>query len=176
MFLKNTFVYPNLYWAWSTSMEESSFSEAFLLSINWPSGIALAFRILYLSHTQSRSFSFKPDWVLLFVQQETKWAVLPLPEISIQDPAGESLPADPDTLQHTVTSQLVQDQMVIHRSYRESTSSQVHFTLKRNQSHPCLFLFFYLVSLSHLGWCILQSVDVWTWGWPLVCSGFPAGD
>ena len=39
-----------------------------------------------------------------------------------------------------------------------------------------LVFFFYLVSWSHLGWCILQSVDESTWGWPSVCSDFPAGD
>lgn len=43
-----TLVWPNLYWLWSTSMEERSFSEAFLLSMNWPSGMAEALRILYL--------------------------------------------------------------------------------------------------------------------------------
>lgn len=43
--------------------------------------------------------------------------MLPLPEISIQNPAGETLPADPDTFQHSVTSQLMKDQMVIHDSY-----------------------------------------------------------
>lgn len=43
-----TLVCPNLYWVWSISMEPSSFSQAFLLSINWPSGMALAFRTRYL--------------------------------------------------------------------------------------------------------------------------------
>lgn len=43
-----TLVCPNLYCVWSTSMEPSSFSAAFLLSINCPSGTALALRILYL--------------------------------------------------------------------------------------------------------------------------------
>lgn len=33
----------------------------------------------------------------------------PLLEISIQDPTGESLPADADSFQHTVTSQLMYD-------------------------------------------------------------------
>lgn len=44
----DTLVCPNLYWEWSTSIEPRSFSAAFLLSMNWPSGTALAFRILYL--------------------------------------------------------------------------------------------------------------------------------
>ena len=43
-----TLVWPNLYWVWSTSMDPRSFSEAFLLSMNCPSGIALAFKTLYL--------------------------------------------------------------------------------------------------------------------------------
>ena len=43
-----TLVCPNLYSWWSTSMEPSSFSEAFLLSMNCPSGITLAFSTLYL--------------------------------------------------------------------------------------------------------------------------------
>lgn len=43
-----TFVCPNLYCVWSTSMEPRSFSEAFLLSMNCPSGITLAFNTLYL--------------------------------------------------------------------------------------------------------------------------------
>lgn len=46
--LVSTLVWPNLYWVWSTSMEPRSFSEAFLLSMNWPSGIALALSTLYL--------------------------------------------------------------------------------------------------------------------------------
>ena len=39
---------------------------------------------------------------------------LPLLEVSILDPVGESLPADPDSLQHTVTAQLVHDQRILH--------------------------------------------------------------
>ena len=46
--LDSTFVWPNLYWVWSTSMDPRSFSEAFLLSMNCPSGIALALSTLYL--------------------------------------------------------------------------------------------------------------------------------
>lgn len=45
---------------------------------------------------------------------QTECDVLPLPEISVEDPAGESLSANPDTFQHTVTTQLVKDKMVIH--------------------------------------------------------------
>lgn len=44
----DTLVWPNLYWVWSISIDPSSFSQAFLLSMNCPSGIALAFSTLYL--------------------------------------------------------------------------------------------------------------------------------
>lgn len=44
-----TLVCPSLYWLWSISKEPRSFSEAFLLSMNCPSGIALGFKIRYLS-------------------------------------------------------------------------------------------------------------------------------
>ena len=38
----------------------------------------------------------------------------PLFEISIEDPVGEALPADPDAFQHTVTAQLVHHQRILH--------------------------------------------------------------
>ena len=44
----STLVCPNLYSSWLTSMDPKSFSAAFLLSMNWPSGITLAFSTLYL--------------------------------------------------------------------------------------------------------------------------------
>lgn len=97
-------------------MEANSFSEAFLLSINCPSGIALAFRILYLSQRYS-SNSFKLGYVTDFVHvcnPPKQQKLLPLPEIAIEDPAGEALPADPDPFQYTITAQLVKDQVVIH--------------------------------------------------------------
>ena len=40
--------------------------------------------------------------------------MIPLFEISIEDPVGEALSANPDALQHTVTAQLVHDQRVLH--------------------------------------------------------------
>lgn len=40
--------------------------------------------------------------------------VIPLLEISIEDPVGETLSADPDAFQHTVTAQLVHHQRVLH--------------------------------------------------------------
>ncbi len=44
----NTLVCPNLYWLWSISKDPNSFSAPFLLSMNWPSGMAAGFRIRYL--------------------------------------------------------------------------------------------------------------------------------
>merc|ERR550519_2082606 len=38
-------------------------------------------------------------------------------EVSIDDSAGEALSADPNTLQHTVTPQLVDDQEVLHQTW-----------------------------------------------------------
>ena len=43
-----TLVWPNLYWLWSMSREPSNFSAPFLLSMNWPSGMAAGFRMRYL--------------------------------------------------------------------------------------------------------------------------------
>jgi len=40
----------------------------------------------------------------------------PLLEVSVGDPAGEALPADADSLQHAVTPQLVDHQVVLHHS------------------------------------------------------------
>ena len=42
---------------------------------------------------------------------------LPLLEVTIEDSAGETFPADPDALQHTITPQLVDDQEVLHETY-----------------------------------------------------------
>jgi len=41
-------------------------------------------------------------------------ALLPLFEVSIQDSAGESFPANSDPFQHTVASQLMQHQLMLH--------------------------------------------------------------
>jgi len=35
-------------------------------------------------------------------------------KVPIEDSAGEALPADADALQHPVTPQLVQDQLMLH--------------------------------------------------------------
>lgn len=43
---------------------------------------------------------------------------LPLLEVRVEDPVGESLTADADTFKDTVTSQLVQHQEGIHGSCR----------------------------------------------------------
>lgn len=53
----HTLVCPNLYWVWSISIEPRSFSEAFLLSMNCPSGMALAFKTLYLFHQTQKEWS-----------------------------------------------------------------------------------------------------------------------
>ena len=42
--------------------------------------------------------------------------LLPLFEVSILDSAGETFPADPDSFQHTVTPELVDDQEVLHET------------------------------------------------------------
>lgn len=47
-------------------------------------------------------------------RREAKAAHLPLLEVSIEDPAGEPFPANPDALQDPVTAQLVHDQVVVH--------------------------------------------------------------
>lgn len=41
---------------------------------------------------------------------------LPLLEIPVQDSTGEAFPTDPDSFQHTVTSQLMDYQMVLHNA------------------------------------------------------------
>jgi hypothetical protein len=38
-------------------------------------------------------------------------------EVSIDDSAGESLSADPDTLQYTITPELVDNQEVLHQTW-----------------------------------------------------------
>ncbi len=48
------------------------------------------------------------------ILKKPKLCVSPLLEIPIQDSTGEALPADPDAFQHTVTSQLMDNQMVFH--------------------------------------------------------------
>ena len=43
--------------------------------------------------------------------------LLPLLKVSIDDSAGEALSADPNTLQHTITPQLVDNQEVLHQTW-----------------------------------------------------------
>lgn len=45
---------------------------------------------------------------------------LPLFEVSVENPAGEPFPANPDALKDPVTAQLVQDQVVVHHAWGES--------------------------------------------------------
>ncbi len=47
------------------------------------------------------------------------WFILPLLEVTIKDSAGEALSADSDALQHTITPQLVDNQEVLHETYKE---------------------------------------------------------
>jgi hypothetical protein len=42
---------------------------------------------------------------------------IPLFEVTIEDSAGKTLSADSDTLQYTVTPQLVDNQEVLHETY-----------------------------------------------------------
>ena len=44
--------------------------------------------------------------------------LIPLLEVTVEDSAGETFPADSDTLQHTVTPELVDDQEVLHQTYK----------------------------------------------------------
>ena len=46
-------------------------------------------------------------------------------EVCVQDSAGEALPADADALQHPVTAQLVQDQVVVHHAWGERSPGPV---------------------------------------------------
>lgn len=41
---------------------------------------------------------------------------IPLLEITVEDSAWETLPADSDTLQHTITSELMDDEEVLHQT------------------------------------------------------------
>lgn len=43
---------------------------------------------------------------------------IPLFEVTIEDSAGETFSADSDTLQHTITPELVDDQEVLHQTCR----------------------------------------------------------
>lgn len=40
-------------------------------------------------------------------------------KVGVEDPAGESLPADPDSLQDAVAAELVNDQVIVHDTWRE---------------------------------------------------------
>lgn len=40
--------------------------------------------------------------------------LVPLFEITIKDSVGETLPADPDTFQHTITAKLMHNKGVVH--------------------------------------------------------------
>ena len=99
----------------------------------------------------------------------------PLFEVRIQDSAGEALPADADALQHAVTPQLVQDQLVLHGPYKYMFMSLQSFIKGRYGSHDLFFVSgtSYQGSSFHWGWCSAQSEDGYSWGWSSVCSDFP---
>jgi len=99
------------------SMDPRSFSLAFLLSINCPSGITPAFSTLYLwKMYQNTSYLLIRSLLgnVIFT-----WSHLPLLKVTILDSAGEALCADSDTLQNTITPQLVDNQEVLHETYNE---------------------------------------------------------
>ena len=48
--------------------------------------------------------------------------LIPLLEVTVEDSAGETFPADSDTLQHTVTPELVDDQEVLHQTCKKDIS------------------------------------------------------
>ena len=110
-----TLVCPNLYSSWSMSRLPSSFSAAFLLSINAPSGITFGFRMRYLNLIIQIYKFDQIQWSNMILWY---WIVIkyvpPLFEVTILNPVGESLSADSDAFQHTVTAQLVHDQRVLH--------------------------------------------------------------
>ena len=58
-------------------------------------------------------------------ERAAKAGDLPLFEVTIEDPAGEALPADADALQDPVTAQLVQDQVVVHHAWGERSPGPV---------------------------------------------------
>lgn len=95
------------------SSEPSSFSTAFLLSTNEPSGIAEEFKMRYLREAA----------VISRRSTNGAWGGLgdgdqPLFELSVEDSVGEALSADPDPLQDAVAPQLVKDQEGIHHTWR----------------------------------------------------------
>ena len=50
---------------------------------------------------------------------------VPLLEVCVRDPAGEALPADADALQHAITPQLVDHQVVLHQPCEHRVSPGV---------------------------------------------------
>lgn len=68
-----------------------------------------------------------------FPVRQTEWEIslngtgdnhisaLPLFEVSVKHPVGESLPANADTFQDTITAELMQDQECIHFACRGKT-------------------------------------------------------
>ena len=67
--------------------------------------------------------------------------LLPLLEVTIEDSAGETFPADPDTFQHTVTPQLVDDQEVLHQTCHIFLSDMMNKIIQETIFNlTCLFV------------------------------------
>lgn len=101
--------------------------------------------------------------------------IVPLLEVPIQDSAGEPLPADPDSFQHTVTSELVDDQMMLHDAW--TTAWRQDFLRSKPLDHS-LFHAMYsgwtnLGSWFHLGSDTWQNVDECSSDLSLTCPGSP---
>ncbi len=61
-------------------------------------------------------FIFTDHLFLLFTISFLCKLLSPLLEVTVEDSAWEALSADSDAFQHTITPQLVDDQMVLHKT------------------------------------------------------------
>lgn len=106
-----------------------------------PLGIALGVRISYLSHRIATSVRFFVD---KYTEEGSRlWMFhTPLAELLEDDSVGETLSADSDPLQHTVTPQLLQDQVSVQLS-----------SLRRR------YLLFYCISDFVAGYCVMDHCD-----------------
>ena len=58
--------------------------------------------------------------------------LIPLLEVSVWDSAGETLSADPDALQDTVTPQLVDNQEVLHQTCKDENNTTLEYIWLHN--------------------------------------------
>ena len=131
---------------WSTSIDPRSFSAAFLLSMNWPSGMTLAFSTLYLRQEGQADYSNCSVSVYLVI---LRFHTVPLLEVSIKYSTGEAFPANPDAFQHSVTPQLVDNQWVLHDSWDRTLRKQmITALLLRVQMSTILFVCFHIHTWS----------------------------